>query len=519
MNFNLANPVFEHARRNGSRLAVSVAGSDLSYSELAALAQRIARWLTAGPSRPPGFVGILASRSVEAYAGVLGACWAGDAYVPLNPQLPAERLAQLLRIVQPVALVVDEAGRKALSGAPRDACPSRILSGFDELPVYDPEDRPQPAGAEDTGYMIFTSGSTGVPKGVLVPNRAVHHLVNMLQEVYGFGPGDRFSKAYNLSFDGSVHDMFTAWNAGGSLHPVPATMLMAPMKFIQERRLTVWASVPSTAVFLERLKMLPAGAFPSLRCTIFSGEPLPLRSALAWQQAAPNSVVDNICGHTECCVFSTLERLTDPPNVTPNRGLVAIGKPLPGFEAAVFDESCTPLPAGKEGELALSGPQVAKGYFLDPERTAARFPVIGGKRWYRTGDLVYRDDSGTYHHLGRIDNQVKILGHRVELGEVEAHLSEICDSDSVAAVAWPVDHGSARGIVAFHCSEGRSPQEIRDAMGRRVPRYAVPTQVLRLTGIPLTANGKVDRKALIEVLEAGGSRMPHPSTSPVVSVG
>lgn len=208
MNFNLAYPVFEHARKNGSRLALSVSGNDLSYRELAALAQRTARWLTAGPSRKPGFVGILASRSAEAYVGVLGACWAGDAYVPLNPQLPQERLAQLLRIIQPVALVVDEAGRKALTGCALEASPARILHRFDELPPHEPEDTPRQVGAEDTGYMIFTSGSTGVPKGVLVPARAVSHLVNMLQELYGFQPEDRFSKAYNLSFDGSVHDMF-----------------------------------------------------------------------------------------------------------------------------------------------------------------------------------------------------------------------------------------------------------------------------------------------------------------------
>ena len=195
--------------------------------------------------------------------------------------------------------------------------------------------------------MIFTSGSTGVPKGVLVPNRAVVHLVDILQRIYEFSANDRFSKAYNLSFDGSVHDMFTAWNAGASVNAVPASQLLAPLKFIQERALTVWASVPSTAVFMEQMRMLQPGAMPSLRITIFSGEPLPLRSALAWQRAAPNSLVDNICGHTECCVFSILERLTDPPHVTPNRGLVAIGTPLPGFEAAVFDERCAPLPPGR----------------------------------------------------------------------------------------------------------------------------------------------------------------------------
>lgn len=248
--------------------------------------------------------------------------------------------------------------------------------------------------------------------------------------------------------------------------------------------------------------MLAPGAFPSLRYTIFSGEPLPLRSALAWQKAAPNSVVDNILGHTECCCFSTLERLSDPPNVTAKLGLVAVGKPLPGFEAAVFDKACHPLPPGEEGELALAGPQVAQGYFQDQERTAARFPRIDGKVWYRTGDLVVVDQSGSLHHLGRIDNQVKVLGHRIELGEVESHLSAICGTDAVAAVAWPVEHGSARGIAAFHTTEGLSAQEIRDKMTLIVPRYMVPQQVRRLERIPLTEQGKIDRASLRAMLDA-----------------
>src|SRR5579859_4999102 len=338
MSFNLANPLFEHSRRHGKRPAAWIAGDEISYSELAALAQRIARWLTNGAARPQGYVAILASRGVMAYAGVLGACWAGDAYVPLNPELPEEQLARLLHIVEPVAVIVDDAGRKALSARVREASNARVLTGFHQLPAFDPHDQPRTMQAEDLAYMIFTSGSTGVPKGVMVPARAVFHLITSLQQIYGFQHEDRFSQAYNLSFDGSVHDIFAAWNAGASVNVVPATQLMAPLKFIQERQLTVWASVPSTAVFLERMKMLYPGAFPTLRYSILAGEPLPVRSAQAWQQAAPNSVVDNLYGPTECCVFSTMERLSDPVNVTPQRGVVAIGKPLPGFKAAVFSE-------------------------------------------------------------------------------------------------------------------------------------------------------------------------------------
>lgn len=500
MELNLAGPLFEHSRRCGSLIALSVAGIEISYAELAALAQRVASWLTSGSPRTSGYVVILASRSLEAYAGLLGAAWAGDAYVPLDPHLPIERLGQLLRTIQPVALVADEAGQKTLSSLPSKGRAFPVLTSLKDLPAYDPEKRPRLMQPEGVAYMIFTSGSTGTPKGVIVPVRAVHHLVTRMQEIYQFQPEDRFSNAYNLSFDGSVHDLFTAWNAGSSVHVVPVTQLMAPLKFIQERQLTVWASVPSTAVFLERMKMLSPGAFPSLRYSILAGEALPVRSAQAWQRAASGSIVDNLYGPTECCVFSTMQRLEDPPLITPNRGLVAIGKPLPGFEAAVFDGSGSPVPPGSCGELALSGPQLANGYFQDPERTAARFPVVGDKVWYLTGDSVYKDESGSYHHMGRIDSQVKILGHRVELGEVEAELGSVCGSDAVAAVAWPIDHGSARGVVVFHCSR-RTSQEIRQALMERLPRYMVPNQVRWLENLPLSSNGKIDRAMLTQMLE------------------
>jgi amino acid adenylation domain-containing protein len=499
--YNLAGPLFEHARRSPERLALAATDGRVSYGELASLAQRIARWLRSGPPREPGFVGILASRGVMAFAGVLGAGWAGDAYVPLDPKLPEDRLAQLLRITAPAALIVDEAGERALSESLRRFAPPRVLTKLDELPAHDPGDRPAQMQPEDTAYMIFTSGSTGVPKGVLVPARALSHLIRTVQSIYGFGPQDRFSNASNLNFDFSVQDMFLAWNAGASLHPVPASQLMAPARFIREKELTVWSSVPSTAVFLETMGMLGPGAFPTLRHTIFGGEPLPVRSALAWRRAAPDSTVANLCGHTECCVHSTLQWLTDPPCVTPGRGLVAIGKPLPGFEAAVFDENCRALADGVQGELALTGPQVTKGYFQDPERTAARFPAIDGKVWYRTGDLAYRDAGGVYHHLGRVDSQVKIRGHRLELGEVEAALADVCGTDAVAAVAWPVKDGSARGIVAFHCAEAIEEQEVRGQMARRLPAYATPYMVRRIPSLPLTANGKIDRRALLQQLE------------------
>src|SRR3984957_3683929 len=188
MNYNFSEPMFRHAVSDGPRLALSVGDQNVSYSDLAILAQRTSTWLNRDPARPRGFVAILASRSVETYVGVLGTGWSGDAYVPINPKLPEDRIATLLEIIQPVALITDEGGRKALTGRALQAAPAMVLNSFDDLPAHDPEDRPRQMQAEDRAYMIFTSGSTGVPKGVVVPLRAIHALGAGMQEGYGFGP-------------------------------------------------------------------------------------------------------------------------------------------------------------------------------------------------------------------------------------------------------------------------------------------------------------------------------------------
>jgi D-alanine--poly(phosphoribitol) ligase subunit 1 len=255
---------------------------------------------------------------------------------------------------------------------------------------------------------------------------------------------------------------------------------------------------------MKRMRMLTPGAMPSLRYSLFSGEPLPAISATLWTQAASNSIVDDLFGPTEATVVCTGQRFAGPENVTPNRGVVAIGKPFPGTEVEIVDSALQVLPDGEQGELLLAGPQLSSGYFDAEELTRTSFPIRRGKRWYRTGDLAYRDSSGTFHHLGRIDNQVKVRGLRVELEEVEAYLREVYRTDSVAAVAWPMNHGSANGIVAFVCGDfGMDDPEIRTQINDRLPEYMVPSRVHRVDSLPLNANGKVNRKQLATLLDEG----------------
>ncbi len=481
-------------------------------------------WLESAAERPPERVGILASRSLAAYAGILGAWWCGASYVPLNPKLPATRLLKIQEITGLDALVVDAAGLQLVLENPLIAAPARVLApcesvnesvwagsrerriaGCNELPALTTPHPPKSVRADDSAYIMFTSGSTGVPKGVVVTAANVAHFLAALEERFSFRPTDRFSQLFELNFDLSVADMANAWSVGASLHVVPATQLMAPARFLQEHELTVWFSVPSTAVMMGRMRLLRPGAFPSLRYSLFCGEPLPLSTVEQWRHAAPQSIIENLYGPTEATIFCLGERVTWPPNVTLNRGTIAIGKPLRGTNAAVIDSARRALGPGQPGELALSGGQVAQGYFADPGFTMARFPLIDGATWYLTGDLAYRDDAGVFHHLGRIDNQVKVLGNRVELEEVEAHLREVCGSDSVCAVAWPVQHGSASGIVAFLSGVQLASQAVREAMRERLPAYMVPTEVRILDDLPRGVTGKVDRTALVQLLERGGA--------------
>lgn len=522
MNFNLAVPFHEQARQQPEAPALVVEGASWSYGELASLASRVAAWLGRTEGRASGRVGILAARSLEAYVGVLGTLWAGQAYVPVNPHTPEDRLLRIFQMAELDALVVDQAGMDLLSERALASAPRRILAGRDVRPSQAaahaagiqinsfanlPEaeiDGPVEVGDGDLAYVLFTSGTTGTPKGVMIEAGSVAQFRSVVQQRCVFTPSDRVSQVAELTFDNSVLDLFVTWAAGAELHVVPEAQLMAPAKFIREHALTVWFSVPSTACMMDRMRMLKAGAFPSLRLSIFAGEALPIAAARAWQKAAPNSVVENFYGPTEVTVDCIAQRLEEPPNITRNRGSLAIGKPFPGIEAGIVDaELLRFLPPEQEGELVVSGRQVARGYFQDAELTAARFPTIDGRRWYRTGDLAYQDAAGAFHHLGRIDNQVKVLGNRVELEEVEAHLREIVGSDVVAAVAWPVEDGRATGIVAFHCDAAIGRDQVREGMQRRVPAYMVPQRVCRVDNLPLGSTGKIDRKALVQLLKEG----------------
>jgi len=494
MNYNLASPFYEHARAHPENLALRVLGRSYSYGELAALTSSAAAVL--GDARK---VGVLASRTLGAYVGILASSWSGAAYIPLSPtKLPDERLAAILEIVRPDALVVDAVGLARMTPALRAIAPPLILDLSGQLDSL-PEGRveaPVLRGADDLAYVIFTSGTTGVPKGVVIKLGSIAQFLEAVRVRIQPVSADRISQTSELSFDVSVFEMFLAWGSGASVHVVPATQLMSPSRFITDHGLTIWSSVPSIAAFMRGMKTLKPGAFPSLRYSVFCGEALPYPLAEAWQAAAPWSIVENLYGPTEATVGCVSATVGPEFPATPTLNLVPSGLPLPGVEAAVVDESFAFLPVGEVGQLVLAGGQLAEGYYNEPELNRERFPVIDGKRWYLTGDLTRQDEHGAFHHLGRMDRQIKLMGQRVELEEIEAHLRSVCNSDNVAAVAWPIEDGLVQGVVGFTSGASKPSQELLETLRRRLPSYMVPRRIVQLDELPHTANGKIDRNAL-----------------------
>jgi D-alanine--poly(phosphoribitol) ligase subunit 1 len=513
-NYNIALGFHEAARTHPQRLCLTSGTREFSYGDLHGMAARLAKRLLRDGA--PRRVGILASRSPEAYAGIMGAGLAGATYVPLNLKWPAERLATLMRLLELDALVADVNGAALLTPQVLEAAPALIViadearvpaavAGQAIVRLADLDDaelaEPVHVGPDHVAYIIFTSGTTGLPKGVMISAAALDSYLAETRKWTNLTPDDRLSETCDVTFDLTVHNTFLCFEAGASLHLLSNLEMMAPGRLVRAHAITVWMSVPTLISMMRASGALKPGVFPSLRLSIFCGEPLPIDAVRAWAVAAPNSVVENIYGPTECTVICLRQTLTDPPVLTQRRNILAIGTPYETMKVAIFDAAQTPLPDGTPGEIALSGPQVGIGYFASPEQTKDRFREIRGERWYLTGDLGMRDKAGVFHHLGRTDNQVKVKGNRIELEEIEMHLRKAAGTDLVAVVAWPVVDGSAQGLVAFTAGAAAGPDAISQALLTQLPRYMVPQAIHPVERLPLNINGKVDRRALIAGLE------------------
>jgi len=502
----LLSGFLRHAEETPERPALEVGAERLGYGELGARASRIGAAIAAAETgEGPALTAVYGSRTVEAYAGILGALWAGNGYVPLNPSFPADRCREMLLRSGARTLVVD---------GEREELVAELLDGIADPPTVIVADAgsetidpvPPKLGGDAIAYLLFTSGSTGRPKGVGVAQRNVVAFLEAIRERYDFGPADRFSQTFDLTFDLSVFDMFVAWGSGGCLCCPSPAQLISPARFIRDSELTVWFSVPSLGAMMRKLRMLKPGGYPTLRWSLFCGEPLPGELARAWAAAAPASTVENLYGPTEATIACTVQRVRpELEGEDEVNGVVSIGAPLGVTGTIVVDESLREVAPGEDGELLLSGPQVTPGYWQDAEKTAAAFVKPPGTEvvHYRTGDRVRRPTrpGDPLVYLGRLDHQIKVMGHRVEIGEIEAALRDASGIDAAIAVGWPLTESGAGGVAAFLADPEADVQALREELAERLPEYMVPRRIELLDELPLNANGKFDRKAMLAMLD------------------
>ncbi|SEG84343.1 amino acid adenylation domain-containing protein [Actinacidiphila yanglinensis] len=507
----------DRAARTPDRVALLWDGGSLSYRELDARANKLAHRLRSAGVGPESMVALCLPRTAELVVAVIAVAKAGGAYVPLDPGHPAERINHVLRDSAPRVVVATTA---TLASLPEYTADVIDLGAEAEVIAALPEQAPEvPGDLDRLAYVIHTSGSTGRPKGVLVEHRGVANLFAAAED-FRFDHTDVWTLFHSYAFDFSVWELWGPLVHGGALVIVPTEATLSPRALwdlLRRHRVTVLNQTP--AVFAELTAACPdqlAGL--DLRHIVFGGEKLD-RGHLEtwWAHGDPGTRLTNMYGITEITVHATYGPLpcgTDPTSA------IGLGVPLTGTDLRLLRADGALAAVGEPGEICLGGAGVARGYLGLPALTAQRFiphPELPGRRMYRSGDLARLDQDGRLVYLGRADDQVKIRGHRIEPGEIEAALRT--HPDVLQAVVVPRrSPGGQTGLVGY-LTTGRSrpdpldPAVLRAHLRALLPEYLIPGSFLTVPEIPVTGNGKVDRRALSATTEAVGTRPAAPATA------
>ncbi len=476
----------------------------LSYEELNERANQLAFHLRGHGVNTEVRVGLYIERSVDLVVGLLGILKAGGAYVPIDETYPPDRVAFMLRDADVALTLTSNRFEAALRDM--DVTCINVQADWSIVSTESTTNATLNVRPENAAYVIYTSGSTGTPKGVEVTHANVSRLLTTTEHWYRFNSNDVWPLFHSVAFDVSVWELWGALLYGGKLVIVPYSTSRSPDAFYEltvEHGVTVLNQTPSAFVqYIQAEERLGVSPSLRLRLVIFAGEKLEPATLEPWYErhgdATPQLV--NMYGITETTVHSTYRPLT---HADTKRGASAIGRPLPDLDIYILDGQLEPVPPGVAGELFVGGAGVARGYLNRPELTQARFisnPFSNspGERLYRSGDLARYLPDGDIEYLGRLDHQVKVRGFRIELGEIESVLCQHAQVKAVVAVVREDRPGDKR-IVAYWIKSGTASlaeSDLRAHARRHLPEYMLPAFLVELETLPLTVNGKVDRRAL-----------------------
>jgi len=490
----------KHVAEHPEHIAVSTPSRQLSYLDVYCYACGIEQELLRCRVKPNELVAIMMEKGWEQIVAVLGIHFAGAAYLPIDPELPAERQRYLLEHAN-VSVVLTQSAVKGRLSVPE----SLKVFEVNQLKPATIEDVDAPADRrrqkpEDLAYVIYTSGSTGLPKGVMIDHRGALNTVLDINQRFGVGPQDRVLAVSRLSFDLSVYDVFGLLAAGGTI-VMPAADLAYDAnhwaELILKERITLWDTVPALMQLLVDQAGKPELLGDSLRLVMMSGDWIPLGLPDQIRRALPNTNVVSLGGATEASIWSILFPIG---KVDPNWKSIPYGKAMLNQSFHVLSKDLAPCPTWVPGQLYIGGVGLAKGYLHDEQKTSASFIVnrADGKRLYRTGDLGRFLPDGNIEFLGREDFQVKVQGYRIELGEIESRLQEFAGVDLCIVTVREDTPGEKRlvGYVVAKPGITVDPGKVKDHLRAKLPEYMVPAAILILDRFPLTPNGKVDRKSL-----------------------
>lgn len=489
-------------------------GAAITYRELAALSDALRDRLHKLGVQRGDRVGIYMKKSVEAVAAIFGILKAGAAYVPVDASAPAARNAYIMSNCGVKAVLMEQAYEEKFRAefAPKENLPRLLLlegTGRGEFLrrtlEYEQQKNAAPVTAsamsapEDLAYILYTSGSTGLPKGVMLSHRNATSFVDWCSRTFAPNAEDRFSSHAPFHFDLSILDLYVSIKHGATLVLIDEELGKAPGKlapFIAEKKITTWYSTPSILSLLAQYGKMEQYDYAALRTVFFAGEVFPVKHLRALKKLWPQPRYFNLYGPTETnvCTWHEIPREIPATRSEP----FPIGRACANVETKVFDEHGRETAFGQEGELCVTGDGVMQGYWGLPEKTASAFLEHEGRRWYKTGDIVFEQKEHGYVYVGRRDRMVKKRGYRVELGEIEAGLYKHPAVREAAVIALADESNGVRVKAFLSCHETARPSliELKSFCAQHLPAYMAPDLFAFVEALPKTSTDKIDYQKL-----------------------
>jgi D-alanine--poly(phosphoribitol) ligase subunit 1 len=507
--YNLGRLFANIVKQHADRVAIKYVDRELSYCELDALSDRLAGYLLECGLVTGDLIAIVNTKEPESLALMVACLKLGIAYTNIDRDNPPQRVEAILNQCQPRMVFFDGPARSELVSL----CDSlhTVVAELKRIPLKQRQCQAVTAVSDQvTGnriaYVMFTSGSTGIPKGAVMTHQNVLNFIGWSVDRFQVSPQDVFANISPFYFDNSVFDFYSALFSGASIAPIHKQLLSQPTELltnIDRLGCTIWFSVPSMLIYLLTMRALTRDRFRSIRCVVFGGEGFP-KSELHKLYSLYSNRIEfvNVYGPTEAtCICSSYS--IGQADFSSLEGLPPLGFMNGNFDYLILDETGS---KAKRGELCILGPNVGLGYYRDPEITKRSFVEyykygFYGDRMYKTGDLVEERD-GLLYFVGRVDNQIKHMGYRIELEEIELALNSLPEVNQAAVIYERVSTAYGK-IVAFVASDaGSESAALKEQLRKKLPEYMIPNILTVCTSLPKNANGKVDRKQIREMFRA-----------------